>query len=374
MDPVQIFKNIVEKIIFSWKSIRNNSHNISIKNSISNKANNALVQAEIVKIGYNSDEVTQIVTNTLNSVLPILESKAKDIYKQRTDELENKVNELLLQLPQEDVISKLSDPEMQLALKEATLITGKKQDKDLRDLLSRIVFKKIQQQEPNKETLKNLVYTEAIRTMDKVTPNQVKIITLCYLIKYTQNKRFQDWTGMKSYFENSIKPFLNFHSTTAEYQHIEYAGCGTLSNFGTGGVLNIIKDTYAFLFVKPLSIEQITKTIGDLNLYPNIFIKINDTEVRVVGRNKQELEEYLKQQSIEETVVNKITNLYEQQLSGINVEELVKNNAPYLQELVETWKSASIDGLTLTSVGIVIGALNYEQTTGNSINIDEWIN
>lgn len=374
MEPTNIFKNIIERITLSWKNVRNNSHNIKLIKKVSNKGDIVGIQADTVKVGYSSSEVSRIITNTLGTILPVLESQAKAIYKERTTELENKVNTLLLQLPQEDVVSKLSDPEMQLALKEATLITGKKEDKELRELLSNIVFKKIKEQIPNKDTLKNIVYTEAIRTMDKVTPNQIKIITLCYLIKHTQNTGVVDWNSMETYFKKCIKPFLDFHSTIAEFQHIEYAGCGTVSGFGTGGIISILKQTYAFLFNKPIPKENVLKSFDDLSNYQEIFINATDTEIRVAGRNAEELRNYLEKKKFDTATTDKIIGFFNQQQNGVNAEEIVKDKSPYFQELIDIWKATKIDGLRLTSVGIVIGAVNYEQITGHKIDIDIWIN
>jgi len=44
------------------------------------------------------------------------------------------------------------------------------------------------------------------------------------------------------------------------------------------------------------------------------------------------------------------------------------------KELLELWEKSNLKHLSLTSVGITIGASYFEQTTGEKIDIGIWIN
>jgi hypothetical protein len=96
---------------------------------------------------------------------------------------------------------------------------------ELHKNLSSLIIQRINN---DNEDLKRIVYDEAISTINKLTIDQLKIITLCYLLKYTSYGGIVSWEAYKKYLDRHIKPFLGFKNTNAEFQHIEYAGCGSI--------------------------------------------------------------------------------------------------------------------------------------------------
>jgi len=61
------------------------------------------------------------------------------------------------------------------------------------------------------------------------------------------------------------------------------------------------------------------------------------------------------------------------QAQGRKINELVKNSEA-IQKANELVSNSSLENLTLTSVGIVIGAMYYEKIIREEIQIDIWIN
>ena len=96
------------------------------------------------------------------------------------------------------------------------------------------------------------------------------------------------------------------------------------------------------------------------------FVKFN---------NRLELENYLKEKKIDEETTKNLVSIYESHIK--NNDELKKKITEETdagKELVELWEKSSLKHLSLTSVGIAIGASYFEQTTGEKIDISIWIN
>ena len=245
-------------------------------------------------------------------------------------------------------------------------------DFELHKNLSSLITQRINN---NDEDLKRIVYDEAISTIGKLTIDQLKIITLCYLLKYTSYGGIVSWETYKTYLDKHIKPFLGFKNTNAEFQHIEYAGCGSIG-IGSWDVINIHKQQYSFLFSNLTEKDQVDNlTLPDEIKKEIVVLDTKEDKYFIKFKNKTELEEYLKKKKIDDEITKKLVSIYESHIK--NNDEVGKKIAEETdagKELVELWEKSSLKHLSLTSVGIAIGASYFEQTTGEKIDISIWIN
>ena len=272
-------------------------------------------------------------------------------------------------------MAKLKEPDTQLTLLEAAKISGRKQDEELRNLLANLVVSRIKNDKTGKEELKNIVYNEAISTINKLTIDQLKIVTLCYLLRYTFYERIISWDTFKNYLNTHIKPFLDFKNTNVEFQHIVYAGCGSIG-IGSWDLIQIYRQQYSFLFFNLIEKKQIDKLDLPSNIKQEIISldpKENKYFIRV--RNKEELEEYLREKKIDEEIMKKLSSIYEDHIKNVNeVKKKILDETEIGKNLLEIWEKSLLKHLSLTSVGIAIAAAYFEQTVGEKINIDIWIN
>jgi len=365
-------KNIVEKIKITFDFKKVNSPSLKIEN----KAEEVKAQIGQVNIqnGLTYTEVKDLVSSVVDQKLVEFKDEAETVYIQRTNEFKQLLTEKLKALPEQE-ISKLKEPDTQLTLMEAAKISGRKQNEELRTLLANLVVSRIKNDKTGKEELKNIVYNEAISTINKLTVDQLKIITLCYLLRYTSYGGIVSWDAFKIYLNTHIKPFLGFKDTNAEFQHIEYAGCGSIG-IGSWDLINIYRQQYSFLFLNLVEKDQ----IDSLNLLDDIKkeIVVLDTKENkyfIRFKNKTEFENYLKEKKIDDEIIKKLVTIYKSHIKNNDeVKKKISDETDIGKELLDLWEKSNLKHLSLTSVGIAIGASYFEQVTGEKIDIGIWIN
>lgn len=369
---IQWFKNFVEKIKIDFNLNKVNSPSLKIKNDAQNI--DTQVGQIIINQGLSYSEARDLIVSVVDQKLIGFKDEAVTIFNKRRDEFKKLLSEKIKDLPEQDMV-KLREPDTQIALLEAAKISGRKPNEELRNLLANLVVSRIKNDKTGKEELKNIVYNEAISTVSKITTDQLKIITLCYLARYTSYSGIVSWDTFKNYLNTHIKPFIHFKNTNAEFQHIEYAGCGSMG-VGSWNLVDIYRRQYSFLFSN--LIEKVK--IEDINLpkeIKNELLHLNTTEDKYFVRikNKEELEKYFKNKKLEEAKISQFIALYERNIKNSEeVKKKLEEETEIGKELSILWEKSGISHLSLTSVGIAIAASYFEQTVGEKINIDIWIN
>lgn len=371
-------KNLIEKLTVVFKISKTNSPSVKVssKTTIENKATNVGTQIAQVNIqhGLSYTEAKDLIESVVDQKLIAFKDEAKTLYRERVDEFTKVLITRIKELPETEML-KLKEPDTQVALIEAAKIAGRKQNTELRDLLANLVINRIKNDKTGKEELKNIVYNEAITTVNKLTIDQLKIITLCYLLRYTSYSGVTSWETFNDYLNKLIKPFLEFKNTNAEFQHIEYAGCGSIG-IGTWDLVNIYRLQYSLLFLKLIPKED----IDNLNIPENIKNEILSLDLKEnkyfirVG-NKTDLEKYLTEKSTDIELNKKLVSLYESNIKNNNeIKEKILNETDVGKEVLNLWDNTFLKNLSLTTVGIAIAITYFEQTVGKKVDINIWIN
>lgn len=369
---INLFKNIFEKIKIKFDFKKVNSPSLKIENK-AEEVKNQIGQLNIQQ-GLTYSEVKDLVTSVIDQKLIAFKDEAKVTYDQRTEKFKKLITDKIKNLPEEE-IAKLKEPDTQLTLIEAAKISGRKQNEELRNLLSNLVVSRIKNDKSGKEELKNIVYNEAISTINKLTVDQLKIITLCYLLKHTSYSGIVSWEKFKKYLDSHIKPFLNFKNTNAEFQHIEYTGCGSIG-IGSWDLINIYKQEYSFLFFNLIEKDQVDK-LSLPNKIKNEIVVLDTKEDKyfIKFRNKSEFKNHLKKKRTDDETIKKLISIYESNIKNNNeVKKKIVEETDIGKELIDLWEKSNLKHLSLTSVGIAIGASYFEQVTGEKIDISIWIN
>jgi len=372
------FKNLIEKLSINLKFNKKNSPSVKItdETKIVNRANvvNTQIGQMNIQQGLTYTEATQLIEYVVNQKFIALKDEAEAVFKERRNEFIRFLLAKIAELPETEIL-KLKEPDTQLALIEAANISGRKQNTELRNLLANLVVGRIRNDKSGKEELKNIVYNEAISTINKLTVDQLKIITLCYLLRYTYYKGIVSWENFNDYLNNLIKPFLGFKNTNAEFQHIEYAGCGSTS-IESVDLFNVIRLNYAILFLNLIPKEKIEALNIPEDIKKEIFFLGNkEDQYFMEFQNEGYLREYLKEKSKDEELNKQICNIYNSSIKKEDeVREKVSKESDIGKEVLGLWDKTNLRHLSLTTVGIVIAATYFEQVTSGKIDIDIWIN
>jgi hypothetical protein len=271
-----------------------------------------------------------------------------------------------------DLLKIIYSPDFQFIIKKAIIEASRSDSNDLHGMLSSLIINRINNDE---DDLKRIVYNEAIMTVSKLTKDQLKIITLCFLICEACDSDITSWDEYKYHIDAVLKNFTSFKNTRAEFLHIEYAGLGSQRTLG-GFLTSYQKNNYPFLFFKPVNKEDVQKISANNDLINELFIldKSQDKYFFKI-RNETELSHIIQKYNIEQENQQYISSLYK--MNNVSEDEVAKNiekQTMYGKELIDMWNKSGLVGLKLTSVGILIASIYYEQVMGHQININHWIN
>ncbi|KKS53117.1 MAG: hypothetical protein UV19_C0014G0012 [Parcubacteria group bacterium GW2011_GWA2_42_28] len=252
---------------------------------------------------YSIEEVAKQLLGSVFGELPDetkkqIETNQKSYFQSLSENLSKIIKQ------NEELKTVINSPDFQYVSKQATISASRSSSIELHKNLSLLLIQRVNN---DSEDLKRIVYNEAIKTLAKLTQNQLKILTLCFLVKRTKLNGLTNFNQFIQYLEERIKPFIDFKKTNAEFEHLAYAGCASISIAGHD-LFGLFKGNY-----------------------PEIF-KESD-----------------------------------------NIDELFKDKET-ATKLLTVWKETPIMNMNLTSVGIVLASTFYEQTTGDKMNIDIWIN
>lgn len=268
-------------------------------------------------------------------------------------------------------MQKFADPDTQHMLRMASADGARQNDQTLHGLLSELVIERIKNAD---DEIKRLVINEAIPTVSKISKNQMKIITLCWLMQYSSFNNVTSWESLNQIFEQLILPLTDFKRTRTEFQHIEYAGCGKIE-ITSFTVTNNFKSYFTFLFVRPVTKEEINSVGMPPEELDNHLDKQADGTYSFKARKREELVEQLGNDSAREYVNNRLISLYDSAtLNDEEIKQKIISDTKFGKPLYEAYEGSMLKNLSITSVGTVIAIAYLKETTGLAVNIDTWIN
>lgn len=266
-------------------------------------------------------------------------------------------------------IKRLSDPDIQAGLTESIMEAGRKNDKELHDHLSRLVVERIKNDDND---LKKIFYNEAIKTIGKLTINQLKIITTCLLLRYVTQDHLTSLEGFDKYVKKNFLPFLDFKATFADFQHIEYAGCGSSMGVGSWSFITQIKNGYPQFRHYKISSEDAANLNLPNKIQNDLFELNQESSLEFKFKERKALDEYLATQSLDNKA--KIQEKFEdsRKVGDDNWTEFI-DKSESIQKALKAIENTGITSLSLTSVGFIIAIMYYEKITGDTISLEGWI-
>ncbi len=372
---ISAIKNIIGKLTLVLDFSKKNSPTTKVDARIGS------VETQIyqtnVHHGLSYYETKDLIESVIDQRNIPFRDEAIQIYNARIgafkDEIFKKIDSL-----SSDEIEKLKEPDTQIALLEAAKISGRKQDENLKKLLANLVINRIKKGDSDKEELKNIVYNEAILTVNKLTIDQIKIITLCYLLRYTQLTSMDSWISFRIfYLRNTVRKFLDFNNTPTEFQHIEYTGCGSLIlGIANWDLISTFRKVYSISFMNLVERDM----IDCLSLTDDMkkdFFELNESENKyfIPFRDKESFNQYLTGKGVETAIKNRLLEIFESHIKNNDeIRGMILNCSDTGKKLIDVWDTSYLKYLSLTSVGIAIGACYFEQITGSKLDINIWIN
>lgn len=282
-----------------------------------------------------------------------------------------------LKMTDAQALVEFQNPSMQNDYYEAQKAYIKAGTPELSAVLSDILVKRIN--EPTR-TLLQIALGEAIQVAPKLIKSQMATLALAFMFVHTVRLSVNSHASFSDYLRTEVLPvyYDGVSEKQSEFQHLDFTGCSQTSAFQK--VLpELIRSSYPGLFMKGLQKEKIPNNSSGVNLldaYPQLFVKcLNDaTKWQIRTMTEAILSNLMNENNIIEADKTILTNLFKQnQMSDPETENLVVQLVPEMQGVFNYWKNSGISYLSLTSVGIVIGAQYCKQVTGQDYDLSIWI-
>ncbi len=202
---------------------------------------------------YSIEEVAKKLQNHIFGELPEItkqqiESNQKSYFEVLTESIKKIIKN------QEEVATIIHTPDFQYISKIASISASKSPSKELHTGLANLIASRVN---VDSDELKRIVFNEAIKTIEKLTKNQLKIITLVFILKHTKRQGVTTIEQFNGYLE-TLRPLLDFKDSKAEYQHIQYTGCGIIGIMSYN-ILEGFKQNYSEIFPAEVNIEDAFK-------------------------------------------------------------------------------------------------------------------
>jgi len=327
----------------------------------------------VTRTGLTYSEVRDVALDVFRANFYKLAGVAKETAKARAEE----ITELFLSKLQKEHpagLEKTYDPDFQYALFTVQKEYARNGDKDLGDLLVDLLVDRSKHEQRN---ILQIVLNESLSTAPKLTENQLSVLAMIFLFKYTQNYGVVNHKKLGEYFDMFVNPFASkVVKNIACYQHLEFSGCGSI-RLNALKLESILGQTYQGQFIKGFDKDKITERGVTIGLNSRFFMpSLNDkSKIQVRALNKESLEKDFEKFGITPEDRAKIIRLFDEgKMNDNEIKEKSIEIRPYMARLFETWSESEMKNFWLTSVGIAIGHANIKRLVGEFANLSIWIN
>lgn len=336
--------------------------------SINIQANSITVQS-----GLTYADVKQIALDVFRNNFENLSTVAANTARTRAEEItENFLKKL--QEQNDKALNSAQDPDFQYSLLTVQKEFARSGDKDLADLLVDIL---VERTKVEQRGLLQIVLNESLAVAPKLTKSQFEALSVIFSLKYTRYLRMISLEMLNHYLEYRLAHFvIDLPKSQASYQHLEFAGCGSISISSTN-ISDIFLQSYPGVFTKGFTREQFDVEISQIKNSERLLIpclrdktlfQINTTDFEAL-KNKTHDEGI---SDVEYSQIEAFWKKYLMNRDEVKKDLLDRNNKMAI--LYEIWETSPMKNMTLTSVGVAIAHAYTRSKTGDSDDLSIWIN
>lgn len=327
----------------------------------------------ITIIGVSAGEARQIALDVFQANMLQLQSEAVKTVRKRAEEITDK---FLLKLQAENPagIEKARDPDFQDALFTVQKEHAKAGDTNLGDLLVDLL---VDRSKTSHRDLVQLVLSESIHTAPKLTSKQINTLSIVFFFRYVTNNNLRAIVHFAEFAFLTVGPLLDhFVHSSSTFAHLQFTGCGHRA-LGSLALEEIWQRQYTGFF--KIGFDENRLLLA--NLQPS-------TRLAVIG---QSMHDALKFQVKELTIASlearlkmlgnvpvdeqeRVKALFnEGTMDHAKIKEVILAAAPFLADLLDSWRISGLGGFELTSVGMAIGHANIKRVIGEFAPLSIWL-
>lgn len=321
--------------------------------------------------GLNYADAKDIALDVFRNNFYQLSGEAANLANQRVEEFTEKIIERL-KSESESLLNSMKDPDMQYALFTAQKAYARTGDTNLSEMLVEAL---IERSKEGDRTTYQLVLNECITVLEKITNEQLDILSLVFILMKT--RRFLDIEKKEvvEFIKSHITRFTDEISrSNTNFQHLVYAGCSSLT---TGGYIleQTLLNNYPGIFTKGFSLGEFHKITTNHNdqklITPHL---VEEGKYQLIASSPEHLEYLFDRYQIDHSVRPSILALQNGLESNeYEVRPLLIKIVPEISNLFDLWDNTSLKDMNLTSVGICLAIINLKSKGFDGFDMSKWI-
>ncbi len=328
----------------------------------------------VIKEGMSYSECKEVALDVYKANYLQLSNDAAQIAYQRAEHLIDTLLEKLRQQNEKD-LNAFNDPGMQTAIYDAQKAFIRSGDEDLEAVLVELLTERMNTEQRG---LKQIILDEALKVSESLTSQQMDVLSLVFIITSTCKNGLANLEDFHKYLETAIKPLTNeLTKSNFCYQHMKYTGCCSLFEASKlKPIEELFGQVYPAFFQKGFSfgdiklrgenITKITKLLLRCLHYPNL-LQFN-------AYNADLLEKKCIEVGVTKDEIPKVISLFNSSLMNQSeIKEHLEGKFDFMRNLIDVWSNSDLNTVSLSSVGIAIGQINYKLKTGEDLDVNIWL-
>ncbi len=327
----------------------------------------------VVNNGLSYSEVREVVLDVFRSNFLQLAGEAKDVARQRAEEITDK---FLEKLKKENPagLSQAPSPDFQYGLFSVQRDFARTADTDLGDLLVDLLVDRTKH--PQRD-MAQIVLNECLIVAPKVTNEQLSALAIIFFFKYCTSEGILTFHQLSAQFDRFVRPFIEtLPRSLSSYQHLEFAGCGS-AQVTSSRLEDILWTGYQGLFDKGFEATELSGASFYFNPRQQLTSTclLDASKIQVRAQNLNHLEKLITAHRIAPEDARRLREAFgKNRLNQAEIRAKCVEVMPYLQALFDLWESTQLHSMTLTSVGIGLAHANIKRLTGEFAALSVWIN
>ena len=324
--------------------------------------------------GLSYTEAKEVALDVFRANFVQLVGEAREAARVRAEEITERFLKKL-QAENPAGLNKANDPDFQYSLYNVQREYARTADNDLGNLLVDLLVDRTKQ---NQRDMLQIVLNESILVAPKITDQQLAVLSVLFFFLHASMPHVGNHEQFGIQLDRFVKPFVgNLPKGEAAYQHLQFAGCGSLQSMVANSLVAIIKEKYQGLFMSGFDSSEISScsfAYQQGQRFTTACIN-NSFRIQTIGLNQTDFDSYMSGAAISDSDKATLKNLFSKNvMSDQELQAKCISIRSYMSELFDAWQKSGLQRFFLTSVGIALGHANIKRMTGEFADLRVWIN
>ncbi|MGG7604698.1 LPO_1073/Vpar_1526 family protein [Massilia sp. BKSP1R2A-1] len=322
-----------------------------------------------VNVGLTYENVRTLALDTFRAEFVKMLDMAGAIAEARATRL---LNEYIARVERENHTSlgNASDPDFRYSLYMAQKIAARSGDADLQSLLVELL---VQRSHQPIRSFVQLVLSESIEAIQKISAAQINALTLVFAIKHMKFLTVSSFATLLDTLDQYVEPLLrDIAGSNASISHLEYAGCGTVNTTEKFEMNKAMLCFYPGAFQSGVSEADVcVKVLSPAARTLLVQCEHDARHVQVLGGSLENVRALCDQFNLAINDRKMLEAIFNSR-SQVKLLECCASRRPYFDHLWKVWDDTQLSNFSLTSVGFAIAHANLSKF-GPIRPLTDWI-